>query len=66
MSAAAARELPLDPEIASGLADADLRRRVDYLRRRLAEGVLCGSMKRITENELREAERELVRRGHVA
>jgi hypothetical protein len=65
VSAAAAREPPLDPDLASRVADADLRRRRDYLRRRLAEGVLCGSMKRITENELREAERELAERDHA-
>jgi hypothetical protein len=68
MNTAARRLPPLDPNLAQGMADADLKRRVDYLRRRLAEGALCGSMRRMTKLELREAERALEARekSHAA
>lgn len=64
MNASATAQLPpLDPTLAPQVADAEVQWRVDYLRRRLAERPLCGSMRRLTENELREAERELESRG---
>lgn len=61
-SGAAAMLPPLDPNLAPHVADADIERRADYLRRRLTEG-LCGSMRRLTEHELREVEREIERRA---
>ena len=44
---------PLDPNVAPDRADADIERMADYLRRRLAEGKLSPSRKRLIKHELR-------------
>lgn len=49
--------VPLDPDIAAQVADADLDRAKRFIRKRLAEGSMSSSQRRIFESELRDLER---------